>query len=227
MPRDIVPLPVGRVRMHKVNEVFIKCGRSVGKSTSTAARGSIWQEMFKSGKMPGWHPSTDWIKNTVLFEWGAIIGNLLLKQGLNFGIGGMYMEFTNVASPGDTVSPPTLTRDADQGVSYYNQLITSPDTDYLRVPLIAGVMNISDILNFPKGNLPTFFAQTSGMVGVHGKPFGDAYNSTVFGGALVAFVNPTDATQDLVFSRYYLTGDLQQVKLPTSQIGVEWALTLE
>jgi hypothetical protein len=174
-----------------------------------------------------WRRKTDWVPNEVLYEWGAIVGNLLLRTGINYGIGGMYIEFENVPSPGNPVSPPTLTRDANQGVTYYNELVTNPIRDYLRVPLIAGLMNVSDVVNFPKGNLPTFFAQTQGVVGAHGKPFGDANNSVVFGGALVAMVDGADYTQDLVFSRFYLATDKQQPKLPTSQVGVEWELTLE
>jgi hypothetical protein len=149
-----------------------------------------------------------------------------MRKGLNYGIGGMYMEFENTASPGDQVSPPAFTRDAGEGVEYYNGLSMSSDRDYLRVPLIASTLGISNETNFPKGNQPSFFAQTVGVAGVHGKPFSDANNSTVFGGALVAFVDEEDHTRDIVLSRFYLEVDKQQPKLSTSQIGFEWRLTL-
>lgn len=227
MPVDSVPLPEGRVRMYRVQPLIAKTGRSVGKSTTLATQGLHMLEAFQRGEPIGWERMTDWVKNQVLYEWGALVGNLLLRKGLNYGIAGMYIEFENVTNPGDPVTPPTLTRNADEGVSYYNELIASTTRDYLRVPLIAGALNSTDDTKFPKGNAPTFFCQTSGVVGVHGKPFGDTYNSTVYGGALVAFVDNSDYTQDLVLSRFYLDADKQQIKLPTSQVGVEWELKLK
>lgn len=173
-----------------------------------------------------WAPLTDYVHNDFLYEWGAIFGSLLLRKGLTYGIGGMYIEFENVGSPGDPVSVPTFTRDAAEGVDYYNALSGSPDRDYLRVPLVSATLDSSDPVNFPKGNRPVFFAQTAGVTGVHGKPFSDADNSTVFGGALVAFVDDADPTRDLVLSRFYLSADNQQVKLATSQVGLEWRVTL-
>jgi hypothetical protein len=172
-----------------------------------------------------WTPLTSFVHNDVLFDWATIVGNLLSKQGVNYAIGGMYIEFQNVASPGDHVPVPNVNR-AD-GVAYYNDLATSPDTDYLRVPVIASTLASTDPMNFPGGNEVTFFAQTSGLVGVHGKPFSDVDNSVVYGGALVSFVNEADPTQDLVFSRFYFDIPSQQPKLSTSQIGLEWPVTLE
>lgn len=174
----------------------------------------------------GWTPLTDFEHNDFLYEWGAIFGNLLCRRGLNYGVGGMYVEFENVGTPGDPVAPPAFTRDADEGVDYYNALADSADRDYLRVPLISATMGSSDEAKFPKGNRPTFFAQTGGVAGVHGKPFSDADNSVVFGGALVAFVDEADHTRDLVLSRFYVSTGKQQPKLSTSQIGFEWRLTL-
>jgi hypothetical protein len=165
--------------------------------------------------------------NEFLYEWGAIVGNLLLRQGLSYGIGGMYIEFCNVASPGDTVPPPTFTRDADQGIAYYDALAESGNQDYLRVPLTAGTLLVSDETNFPYGNQPTFFAMTQGLVGVNGLPFSDINNSVVYGGALVSFVDANDPTQDLILSRFYSTTAAQQPKLPNSQVGFEWQITLE
>lgn len=152
---------------------------------------------------------------------------MLLKQGLQYGIGGMFFEFENVADSDDAVSSPTVNRDPAEGVEYYNGLADSADRDYLRVPLIAGLLNSSDEVNFPNGNTPTFFAQTTGVAGVHGKPFSDASNSKVFGGALVAFVDNDDPTRDLVLSRFYFDPAAQQVKLSTSQIGLEWQVILD
>lgn len=186
----------------------------------------VYTDTPLKGAPAHWHPVTDFQHNNFLYEWGAIFARLLMRQGQNYGIGGMYIEYENVASPGDSVSPPTFTRDAGEGVQYYNGLAGNIDRDYLRVPLIAATLDSSDLSKFPLGNLPTFFAQTSGVAGVHGRSFSDVNNSTVFGGALVAFVDETDFTRDIVLSRFYLDISKQMPKLSTSQIGFEWKLTL-
>lgn len=169
-----------------------------------------------------WRRRTDWQHNDVLYEWGTILAMLLARRGINYGIGGMYIEYANVASPGDAFAKPTFTRDADQGVQYYDNLALTAMQDYLRVPLVATQIDSEDATLFPKGNRNTFFAQTSGVVGVHGKPFSDAHNSLAIGGALVAFVDPVDASQDLVLSRFYFEEANQIAKLASSQIGYEW-----
>lgn len=214
MPVDYVPLPEGFVRIHSV----------VPHLTQLRRRPIV---LPRGGKPGGWTQKTGWVKNSVLYEWGALVGQLLMKRGLQYGVGGMYFEFENTASPGDPVSAPALTRNPDEGVDYYNGLEDSVDRDYLRIPLIASTLEITDDALFPKGNAPTFFAQTSGVTGVHGKGFSDSDNSVVFGGALVAFVDENDATQDLVISRFYLEVSNQQQKLSTSQIGLEWQLRLK
>ncbi len=224
MPRDVINpknYMKGEVRVHRVGE------RPIDRANRVLATKTV--EPFRvvtPGTPAGWFPATGFAHNDFLYEWGALFGNLLLRRGLNYGIGGMYIEFENTASPGDPVAPATFTRDPEEGVDYYNGLAVSADRDYLRVPLVSGTMDSSDTSLFPKGNRPTFFAQTQGVTGVHGKTFSDAANSTVFGGALVAFVDETDFTRDLVLSRFYLTVDTQQVKLATSQIGFEWRLLL-
>lgn len=216
MPSEVVPLPKGRVRAHRVRPTTVR-------------------DLLRERKpdpayryIPRcWEQPTEWQHNDVLYEWATIVGHLLLRVGTQYGIAGMYMEFENVADPEDVVSPPSVTRDADQGVEYYNALALNATKDYLRVPLIAGVINRSDDTKFPAGNLPTFFAQTTGNTGVHGKPFSYANNSKMYGGALVAFVDEADATRDLVFSRFYFDTDKQQPKLDTSQVGYEWEIVLE
>lgn len=205
----------GAVRMHDVPLIF-RTGRAVSKST----RGlDDWVKQ--------WTPATDFMHNDFLYEWGAIVGNLLARRGLQYGIGGLYIEFENVASPGDPVSAPAFTRAAGEGVEYYDALSGSGDRDYLRVPLIIATVDSTDAIRYPKGNRVTFFAQTSGVEGVHGKTFSDTVNSVVFGAALVAFVDETDHTQDIVLSRFYSEVAKQKPKLSTSQIGMEWKVTLE
>jgi len=217
---EVLPLPEGRVRIHRVQEFTFR----------DRVRNMLRERIPDpaAGYRPhGWTPLTDFVPNAILYEWGAVVGNLLAKKGQQYGIGGMYIEFENVADPDDAVVEPDFSRDADQGIDYYNDLGESPDRDYLRVPLIAAYLQSSDETKYPKGNEVVFFAQTSGVEGVHGKPFSDADNSKAFGGALVAFVDEADHTRDLVLSRFYLDSGSQQVKLPTSQIGYEWRLRLK
>lgn len=189
------PVPKGRARFYRIND------------------------RNKRSRVGPWKP------NQVLYEWATIVAQSLLNGGIQYRIGGMYIEFANVASPGDVVPVPSFTR-AD-GSDYYNALAGSPDIDYLRVPLTAGVLNTTDMTLFPKGNLPTFIARTQGAVGVHGKPFSDVHNSTVFGAALVAFPDFSDQTQDLIFSRFYVATNQQLIKTPTSQIGIDWEIPLQ
>ena len=161
------------------------------------------------------------VDNAVLYEWSAIVAPLLVTGDPRYRISGMYLEFKNVASPGDTVTAPTL--DRTRTLSYYNDLSTSADRDYLRVPLTSYLLNSSqDRVN----DLLTFFAVSAGSTGVHGKPFSHTHNSVIYGASLVAIPEPGDRTQDLLFSSMYLPTGAQQAKLATSQIGLKWDLTL-
>lgn len=175
----------------------------------------------------GWCPLTPWRHNLVLYEWGAIAGHLLAAGSSAHKISAMYIEYENVADPDDAAVAPEFGREPAAGVAYYNGLAASGTRDYLRVPLIAATLSSSDPARYPQGNLPTFFTQTSGVVGVHGKPFSDAVNSRIFGAALVAAVDWADATQDLVFSRTYFAPEDQQVKLANRQFGLTWEIALK
>lgn len=167
-----------------------------------------------------WTPATEFRPNLVLFEWSKITSKLLTTGKSNYRISGMYLEFENVASPGDPVSVPTFERDRTS--QYYNDLSGSSVRDYLRVPLTAATTTEEDT----QARMD-FFARSSGTTGVHGKTFSAAANSTVFGVSLVAFVDTTDATQDLLLSSHYFAVADQQQKLSTSQVGLEWELTLQ
>mgnify|MGYP001607419256 CR=1 FL=1 len=173
-----------------------------------------------------WMPATLWHKNLVLYEWAAIVGKLLAQGLATHRLSFMYIEYANVAGEGDQVAIPNFGR--DNGSEYYSGLSTSSIVDYLRVPVAAATLESADTVNFPKGNLLRIFAQTSGTKGVHGKPFSANDNSKVYGAALVAGVGgKDDASQDLIFSRLYFGTAEQQLKLETSQVGVEWELELQ
>lgn len=170
-----------------------------------------------------WVPATEWKDNLIVYQWATIAAKLLSSGDAKYRIGGMYLEFENVASPGDTVTAPSFDRTRD--VTYYDSLSSSSNRDYIRVPIIA--TQITSEGTGLTDNKLTFFGRSSGTSGVHGKAFSSTANSTIFGASLVAYVDNTDATQDLILSSFYFSSADQQQKLSTSQIGIEWNLTLQ
>ena len=165
-----------------------------------------------------------WKDNLVLYDWATIAARLLRGEAA-CKLGALYIEFANVASPGDPVSAPTYDRSG--AAAYYAGLASDPEKDYLRVPIYATGLESSDDTLFPGGNLLRVFARTSGVIGVHNKGFSAGDNSTIYGAALVATPEFADAEQDLVFSRWYAEEAEQRLKEANSQIAVEWELTLE
>lgn len=201
---------VGKVRAHSV------C--TSGVSLPSAASSTL---KLVSNEL--WTPRTELKRNIVLYQWATVTAKLLTTGQANYRVAGMYLEFENVASPGDTVSVPTF--DRTRSVEYYDNLADSATKDYLRVPLTATQL-LSEGAGLSQNQI-VFFARSSGTLGVHGKSFSDASNSVIFGASLVAFVDNNDATQDLLFSSFYFDVADQQPKLATSQVGIEWELTLQ
>ena len=78
---------------------------------------------------------------------------------------------------------------------------------------------------YPKNNIARFIAQTAGTIGVHGNTYSDGSNSRVYGGALVAFLDETDAAQDILLSRFYFAEANQVLKPAGSQVGITWSET--
>ena len=170
-----------------------------------------------------WTPRTELKSNLVLYDWANILSKLLTIGDARYRIGGVYLEFENTTSPGDTVSPPTF--DRTRSITYYDELVASSNRDYLRVPLTAS--SVQSTGSGLTNNELLFFARSSGLTGVHGKDFSYAANSVVFGASLAAFIDSTDATQDILFSSFYFNLADQQQKLASSQVGLEWQLTLQ
>ena len=173
-----------------------------------------------------WTPCTQLKPNLVVYEWTQLVSKLLTTGDSRYRIAGMYLEFENKASSGATISIPTF--DRTRNVTYYTSMMPSVGglaRDYLRVPLTANqTLSVGTGLT---NNQLIFFARSSGTAGVKNTPFDSTNNSTIFGASLVAFVDATDATRDLVLSSFYFAAGDQQQKLPTSQIGVEWQVTLQ
>lgn len=150
---------------------------------------------------------------------------LLLGEGrANYRINAMYLEFANVASPGDPVATPAVDRSLAR--QYYVDLVGA---DFLRVP-IRGLPELSIASGFEDvftegetGNQVTWYAQSSGTSGVLGLPFSDAANSVIYGIALVAAPELGDWTRDIVFGRGYYAAANQIAKRSGRHIGVNWS----
>jgi len=129
------------------------------------------------------------------------------------------------------VTKPTFGR--DEGRDYYQDLSLSASRDFLRVPLLVqptiGIeTGFEDYFTAGvDGNKLTFFTQTQGTAGFHGKTFSDSVNSKVFGVALVATPVFADPTLDVVFARSYFDTDDQVEKLASSQVGITWDISFE
>ncbi len=147
----------------------------------------------------------------------------------NYRIRAFYVEFANVADPGDVVTAPAY--EEDEGLEYFNDLAFSGDQDFLRVPLLQKPMlSIADgyedvFAENVSGNKLTFFTMTSGTVGIHGKQFSHAVNSKIFGLSLVATPVVGDRSMDVVCARVYLDPDEQVLKQASHQAGLTWEWT--
>lgn len=169
-----------------------------------------------------WIPGASF-HNQIQWTWGEIACKLFGEGREEYKISAMYIEFENTAAPGNAVSAPAFDR-AD-GIEYYSALSASPARDFLRLKLISNPK--ATLVSGYEGssvvtNQLTFFAQTTGSTGVHGKPFSVGANSTVFGLALVAAPRWEDRTRDLIFAREYYPVGQQVLKQASSQIGVSW-----
>lgn len=184
-------------------------------------------ETFHAGcRLPGTWQFADRPRrhNDILYDWAGIVAMLLRRDpaGQPWHLATMYLEFEN--NSGDPVSTPEVAR--EDGLSYYAALEDSPTRDYLRVPIIASSADITDPLLFTRPNALTFFGQTVGAAGVHGKEFSGSAPSRIYGAALVATPVPEDSSQDVVFSRLYYDDPDDQLVKPSSnhQIGIEYQL---
>jgi hypothetical protein len=179
----------------------------------------------------GWVTPVTFKPNQIQYDWGFIAAQTIGRGLFSYRIAAMYIEFENVASPGDPVTIPTFGR--DEGTEYYDDLQSSGTRDFLRVPLLQDPM-LGIATGFESyftagenGNKLTFFAQSQGTTGVHGKTFSDSVNSKVFGAALVATPTFADRTQDIIFARSYFPTAEQTLKEASSQIGISWEVSFK
>lgn len=204
----------------------------VGKGAS-GVRGSValWRVDPLSGAKTLLHSQP----NQIQYSWGHIAARQLgFKRQAgrpDYHISAMYIEFENLPAPGDTVTVPSFNRDL--GLEYFNELLDSSTQDFLRVPLrLEPTLGISTgyeahFTAGVDGNQLTFFAQTAGVVGVHGKTFSHTVNSKIYAATLVATPVFSDRTQDVVFARTTFSGANQVTKESSSQIGITWDIAFE
>lgn len=168
--------------------------------------------------------------NQIQYSWAHILTQLLRRQR-QFAPNAIYLEFENVADPATAVTVPTFGR--DEGLEYFANLQYSATRDFLRLPLLQDPL-ISIAAGYEayftegvSGNVATYFAMSSGVVGVHGKTFSDTTHSKVCGACLVATPAQADWTQDVIFSRTYLATAQQVVKSVSHQVGITWDIVVE
>lgn len=168
------------------------------------------------------------VQNQIQYGWGAAAAKLLATGNAAYKISTMYVEFENVGSAGDVVTQPTYTR--SEGREYYENLSLLPDRDFLRVPLllpaaISVESGYEDYMPDAEGNLLTFYTQSQGIAGYHGRAFNHSVNSKIFGAALVVTPDATDPTADIIVARTYLNSGDQVLKVAASQVGLTWQLS--
>jgi len=172
-------------------------------------------------------------KNLVLYRAADLMAQAITGND-EYKISSVYFEYDN-----SNTNVPSFTR--EDGESYYNALPDSPtgSRDFLRIPIAAspsfsvesGSTGTSSSSSSSGGggsapsyylnNIVTFYAVTSGEVGIKGHSYSDGI-SNVLGAALVATPVQSDQAQDKVFSRTYFSSSFQ--KEPNHQIAVQWAL---
>jgi hypothetical protein len=200
-------------------------------ASGVRGRVSLWRVAEPSGARTLLHSQP----NLILYSWGHIAARQLgfrRQAGRpDYHISAMYLEFENLASPSSTVTVPTFTREL--GLDYFNELSDSATRDFLRVPMrLEPTLGISTgfesyFTDGVDGNQLTFFVQTSGVTGVHGKTFSHSVNSKIYAATLVAAPVFSDRTQDVVFARTAFSGANQVTKEASSQIGITWDIAFE
>lgn len=205
---------------------------------------------FVSGHVKLWDIGPDGQKvligeqpNQIQYSWGFIAARQLGYKSQpdrpSYHISAMYVEFENqspsAAVAGTAIDISTSFPRSDS-IGYYNNLSLSTDRDYLRVPMIIeptlGVATGSEtnLIDMPLANQfnkLTFFVQTAGTTGVHGKPFSYANNSKIYAAALVAAPTFSDRTKDVIFARTVFTAANQVTKAASSQIGITWDISFK
>ena len=158
-------------------------------------------------------------KNTIMDGMTTVLASYL-SGTIEGGVNCMYIEYINLASPGDPIAIPTYDKEDD--VSYYMGLQYSPDIDIVRVPIS---LRSNPEPNYA-GNLEvSFYAATSAIAGQFGKPLEAASNSAVYGCALVYARDMNNMSQDIVVARHYPVGARLE-KADGEQVICTWPIEI-
>lgn len=205
------------------------------ESIKSGVRGhvTVWQIDEKTGlKLPVGEKS-----NQIQVSWGHIAAQQLgfrpQPDRPSYAISGMYFEYENQEDQDSSV--PTALFPRTLGAEYYSGLALSANRDYVRVPIrLAPALSVADGSEGADAlsaaglfNQLTFFGQTAGGNGVHGKPFSHLHNSKIFAAALVATPQFDDVTKDVIFARIVFDIANQTSKEASSQIGITWDIAFE
>jgi hypothetical protein len=168
-------------------------------------------------------------RNRLMADWAVVACSMFGDGNANYRLRGFYVEFANLDDPDDTVSVPVDDAiDATEGQSYYEGLSSSPNHDFLRVPISVSPEKFleSDATSWgvPFNGL-RFQASTDGVVGVHGKPFDLGHNSKIYGLALVAAPDWEDRTLDRVYAKVYYEAAQQLLALAVGQVSLRYTRT--
>lgn len=172
-------------------------------------------------------------KNQLQYDWAAVAGQAIAIGNPNYKLSGMYLEYQNVASPGDPAALPDTSRSTTQ--AYYAGLSAVANRDFLRLPFAtvpavsrdgAFVSHFASQTNL--GNVYTCQVITTGVAGFHGKPFATAgINSKIAGLALVAMPLPASQASDLLFARLPLSAPEQILFSAGAQKLVRWHIAFQ
>lgn len=150
-------------------------------------------------------------KNQIQNGFYEIMSRLLQDPQSPFAIRKLYVEFKNAPTPTTIVTAPFFP--ASDGVEYYQGLVASTDTDYLRIDVVGSMLGYE-----PSGpglvggiNSIKVFGYVGPGVGINGKPFNAASNSIVYGLAAVAAPVVADSSSDLIAGRLYLDAANQKL----------------
>lgn len=138
----------------------------------------------------------------------------------------IYIEFMNVANPGDDVAVPSATR--AEGLEYYDNL--AADRDFIRAPIV-GPSELSIASGYTpyfgdgEGNTLVLRSETAAVAGELGRAFANSSNSKVYGLALVCVSDWTDRSKDIVVQRAYYSDGAEQVLKPAGNFQVKYPLT--
>jgi hypothetical protein len=160
--------------------------------------------------------------------------NLILNSGMDLlakaiagqqFINGMYIAYSNAASPLNESSPTV-----DRTANYYQTTGSDATKSFMRVPMISDPsFAVTDVIY--NNNRATFTAITDGVVAVPiaGNEITPG-TSKVYGAAL-AWLDPLDMVNDVLYSSVTFADDpsvLDEVTIVAgAQVGVRWSQSFE